>query len=280
MASTCPIPTPIVAAAPRPRVQALGISFDSTDVAETAALIAQLPSKRENSARIYVTPNIQHVAEMRRNPELRRAIHEADLLTCDGFPLVSYARLSGCRLPGRITGREVAERLMLHTPLATDHVLFFLVDSAETANAVKEWARHRELAGRVLVEVAPPRFGEDRVACAALAQRIREARTTILFLGLGAPKCELFASRFRGQLGGCWALCIGQSVRVALGLVNAPPELWVKLRMEWAWRIIKEPRRLSRRYASASLGFAAAVLSDVLSSERARLTTPAVPTRS
>jgi UDP-N-acetyl-D-mannosaminuronic acid transferase (WecB/TagA/CpsF family) len=40
--------------------------------------------------------------------------------------------------------------------------------------------------------------------------------------------------------------------------------------MEWAWRIIKEPRRLSGRYASASLGFAAAVLSDVLSPERAR----------
>jgi UDP-N-acetyl-D-mannosaminuronic acid transferase (WecB/TagA/CpsF family) len=59
-------------------------------------------------------------------------------------------------------------------------------------------------------------------------------------------------------------------VRVALGLVNAPPELWVKLRMEWAWRIIKEPRRLSGRYASASLGFAAAVLSDVLSPENAR----------
>lgn len=244
---------------------ALGMRFNGTNVVQTAQLIAQQPRRRSGTSRIYVTPNIQHVAEMRKNPELRDAIRDADLLTCDGFPLAAYARLVGCPIPGRITGREVVEHVMLHATLSPDHVLYFLVDGRETADAITRWAIARDLgAASVIVEVAPPRFGEDQDACQALATRIREAGTTILFLGLGAPKCEIFANRFRSQLGDCWALCIGQSVRVALGLVQRPPRLCVRLHLEWAWRICLEPRRLCRRYVSSAVGFGAAIVSDAL----------------
>jgi N-acetylglucosaminyldiphosphoundecaprenol N-acetyl-beta-D-mannosaminyltransferase len=246
--------------------------FDCTDVAETAEVIAATQQGVGTSARIYVTPNIQHVAEMRRNSELRRAVREADLVTCDGFPIVSYARLSGCRIPARITGREVVEQLMLHTHLDRRHVLFFLIDSDETATAIHAWARQRGLSDRVFAEVAPPRFGEDPVACDQLTARIAARQTTILFLGLGAPKSEIFASRFRHQLGNCWVLCIGQAVRVALGLVKRPPRICVALHVEWAWRILLEPRRMWRRYVYSAAGFVAAIVDDLIlqPSERAR----------
>jgi len=250
------------AAARYATVSALGLTFDKTDAVETARLIAAPSARRRNAARTYVTPNVQHVAEMRRNPELQRAIQDADLVTCDGFPLVSYARMSGCEIPGRVTGREVVEELMLRSPL-TGHVLFFLIDSVETADATRLWAESRGLSDRVVIEVAPQRFGEDQRECAALAARIRAAGTTILFIGLGAPKSELFAARYRGHLGDCWALCIGQSVRLVLGLVRRPPQICVALRMEWFWRMALEPRRLAGRYAFGAMGFGAAVLSDM-----------------
>jgi N-acetylglucosaminyldiphosphoundecaprenol N-acetyl-beta-D-mannosaminyltransferase len=247
----------------RPRT-AFGLAFDNTDVIRTARVITTRLLHRSNDAHVYVTPNIQHVSEMRRNPELRSALQEADLVTCDGFPLVMYAQWRGCDIPGRVTGREVVEEIMLRTALDPAHVLFFLIESAETAAAVAQWAERRGLSHQVIIEVAPPRFGESERDAAALADRIRGAGTTLLFLGLGAPKCELFATRFRSRLGPCWAMCIGQSVRVSLGLIQGPPQKWVDLRLEWAWRIVQEPRRLIGRYVSSALGFAAAVAQDLL----------------
>lgn len=247
----------------RPRT-AFGLAFDNTDVIRTARVITTRLLHRSNDAHVYVTPNIQHVSEMRRNPVLRSALQEADLVTCDGFPLVMYAQWRGCDIPGRVTGREVVDEIMLRTALDPAHVLFFLIESAETAAAVAQWAERRGLSGQVITEVAPPRFGENERDAAALADRVREAGTTLLFLGLGAPKCELFATRFRSKLGPCWAMCIGQSVRVSLGLIQGPPQKWVDLRLEWAWRIVQEPRRLIGRYVSSALGFAAAVAEDML----------------
>ncbi len=247
----------------RPRT-AFGLAFDNTDVLRTARVMTTRLLHRSNDAHVYVTPNIQHVSEMRRNPELCRALQEADLVTCDGFPLVMYAQWRGCDIPGRVTGREVVEEIMLRTALDPAHVLFFLIESAETAAAVAQWAECRGLSHQVITEVAPSRFGENERDAAALADRVREAGTTLLFLGLGAPKCELFATRFRSKLGPCWALCIGQSVRVSLGLIQGPPQKWVDLRLEWAWRIVQEPRRLIGRYVSSALGFAVAVAQDLL----------------
>ncbi|MET1755781.1 WecB/TagA/CpsF family glycosyltransferase [Novosphingobium sp. RD2P27] len=249
----------------------LGFTVDCTDLVETAQIIAASPQAWEPGARIYVTPNIQHVAEMRRNSELQRAVREADLVTCDGFPIVSYARFSGVRIPGRITGREVVKQLMLHTQFDRRHVLVFLIDSEETAGAIRTWAAQRGLSQQVFAIVAPPRFGEDDAACARLAEHIAALGTTILFLGVGAPKSEIFASRYRLELGNCWVLCIGQAVRVALGLVRQPPRLCVMLHAEWAWRLALEPRRLWKRYVSSAAGFAAAILDDVRSQVRKRV---------
>lgn len=245
-----------------------GLTFDVAGVREAAEVIVASPVRRGGRARLFVTPNIQHIAEMRANPELHQTIREADLLVCDGFPLAAYARLSGCAIPGRVTGREVVEELMHRVPLGSEHVLFFLLDSLETADAVRRWAEERGLSDCVVVEVAPQRFGEDAGVCLALADRVREAGTTILFLGVGAPKSELFAHRLRHQLGDCWALCIGQSVRVALGIVKTPPRLAVALRMEWAWRILQEPRRLLGRYISSAIGFGGAVADDLMAKAR------------
>jgi N-acetylglucosaminyldiphosphoundecaprenol N-acetyl-beta-D-mannosaminyltransferase len=247
---------------------ALEMQFDCTDVVETAELIARPPAGRRRRARLYITPNIQHVATVRHDPELRDAILDADLVTCDGFPLAAYAKFSGCPLPGRVTGREVAEHLMLNMPLSSEHGLYFLVDSVETADAIHAWQKDHAVVARVVVEVAPPRFGEDEAAAGAFADRVRAADTTILFLGLGAPKSERFANRYRTQIGDCWALCIGQSIRVALGIVQRPPAIWVRLRMEWAWRILQEPRRLTSRYIQGAIGFSAAVLHDLRSQGR------------
>ena len=102
----------------QPEKGIFGLRISEMDVADAARAIASSAGAKTGYPRMFVTPNIQHIAEMRTNKELRSALQAADIVTCDGFPVAKYARMRGCAIPGRVTGREVTEYLMRHANLA------------------------------------------------------------------------------------------------------------------------------------------------------------------
>lgn len=106
-------------------------------------------------------------------------------------------------------------------------------------------------------------FGEDKEYCINLAKRMAEFRASIGLLCLGAPRSECFADQYAKQIPDCWLMCIGQSVRVALKLVDKPPKLMVNLQLEWLWRILLEPRRMISRYVRATFGFLIAAVAEL-----------------
>jgi N-acetylglucosaminyldiphosphoundecaprenol N-acetyl-beta-D-mannosaminyltransferase len=95
-----------------------------------------------------------------------------------------------------------------------------------------------------------------------MATRIQDHGATLLMMGVGAPRSEIFIDRYRASLPPCWAFCVGQAIKIALGLVQRAPDAWQAVGMEWLWRLRQEPTRLARRYVVSSVGFALAVLED------------------
>src|SRR5947209_7288012 len=87
-----------------------------------------------------MTPNIEHIAMIRRSPALARAYRRAEKIVCDGWPVQLYARWCGHPL-GRVTGCAITKALMRSIPFETWQRLFFVVDSDATADAVLRWAR-------------------------------------------------------------------------------------------------------------------------------------------
>jgi exopolysaccharide biosynthesis WecB/TagA/CpsF family protein len=211
---------------------------------------------------LLVTPNINHLRLLRRS-DFALAYRSAALVCADGFPLVIYARLRGLRLPGRVTGCDIFTHLVRHARFAEENV-FLVVESTVTAAAARVWADQRGLSDRAKIVVAVERFGQHERAQRELAEAIRAHATTILVMGLGAPCSEIFVHRHRDLLPPCWALCIGQALRVETGLVARAPYPWRVLGLEWAWRMRQEPLRLGARYVRDVLWLPFAVLEDLL----------------
>lgn len=247
----------------RPRPAPFGLAFSSLGVSQAVEKILSTPPATGNGVRALVTANIQHVALMRRDAEFREAMLAAAMTTCDGFPVYRYALMRGCRVPARVTGREITAGIMQDPALAARHRLYFVVDGPETAAAIEHWAQRRGLAGQTMIAIPSADFGSDTAYSRDLAQAIARARPTMLFLCVGAPRSELFIHRHRDVLPNCWALCVGQSVKLALGLVPQPPRLAEALNLEWLWRIFLEPRRLIGRYVAGAFGFAVAIAEDL-----------------
>jgi N-acetylglucosaminyldiphosphoundecaprenol N-acetyl-beta-D-mannosaminyltransferase len=238
----------------QPRI--FGLSVTEGSAQDTCREVIRLRPER---AELIVTPNIDHIVNLRRDVGFARAYHSAAIVACDGFPVRYYAALRGIAVQ-RVTGIDILQELMAGS--LCNHRLFFVVDSDETAMAVHSWARQRD----VVVETAVPPFdfGRDQDYCRGLVQQINAHDTSILIMGVGAPTSEIWVDTHRANLPPCWALCVGQGVRVACGITHRAPVLLRRLNCEWLWRICQEPGRLWWRYSRGLLLFPLAVLEDQL----------------
>lgn len=222
---------------------------------------AAVQQRKEEGVSLVVTPNIDHIATIRRSPALARAYRNAAHIVCDGWPVQLYARICGLHVD-RVTGCEITSELMRLAPYSVSQRLFFVVDSEATEKAVVDWAARHE----VVCSVTIPPFGFERDAgyCERLAELIRAHGTTVLLMGVGAPRSEVFVDTYRTLLPPCWAFCVGQAIKIELGLVRRASSRWQFVGMEWLWRLLQEPSRLTKRYATATIGFSFAVIEDRL----------------
>ena len=80
----------------------------------------------------------------------------------------------------------------------------------------------------------------------AVLLQVAAARPDVLFVCLGAPRQEKWMAQFGPATGAKLAAGLGGSLDVFAGTVQRAPEAWQKLNLEWAYRLMKEPKRVGR----------------------------------
>ena len=78
-----------------------------------------------------------------------------------------------------------------------------------------------------------------------ISEAISDSRTELVFLCLGSPKQELFAKWLSGRHKGVLFISLGGSADIYSGLKKRCPRALRALRLEWAYRMAREPRRLA-----------------------------------
>src|SRR5688572_30159443 len=96
--------------APRQPIALLGVAFDNLTLRETVSRIeGMIASPRSH---YVVTANLDFLALARRDLELHHILLNAQLVLCDGTPLVWASRLFGNPLPERVAGADVVPELI------------------------------------------------------------------------------------------------------------------------------------------------------------------------
>jgi N-acetylglucosaminyldiphosphoundecaprenol N-acetyl-beta-D-mannosaminyltransferase len=233
-----------------------GFRFSPHRVAEVVEAVTRAPRATDQGVGLIVTANIDHIVKLNGNADFRAAYDAAEIITCDGFPVYYYARLRGLAPPEMGYGFDITERLFRFGEFAPWQRLFFVADSAATVAGLRRWAESRGIPP-AHTAFAVPSFGfeHDRSFCSALSRRIAEHGTTILLMGVGAPRSEIFVQQNRDLLPPCWALCVGQAIRMESGEMQRVPEFAKRAHVVWLWRLVHEPKRLFRRYFAGGLAF-------------------------
>jgi N-acetylglucosaminyldiphosphoundecaprenol N-acetyl-beta-D-mannosaminyltransferase len=230
---------------PRPRhaIRILGCRVDST--AMQGALDWCLAACRSRGpARILLTANASHLVQVQDDPALRQACDAADFVTADGMSLVWASRLLGTPLPERVAGIDLLQRLL---DVAQDHKfrIFLLGAKQEVLASLVKRLRDEhpelELAGWRDGYFGP---GEHE----SVLRQIAGSNAHILFVGMPSPFKDVWCQRYRDQLGVRLIIGVGGAFDVLAGMVPRAPYWMQQSGLEWAWRLLLEPRRLWRRY--------------------------------
>lgn len=217
-------------------------------------VVAQAHAAIVNRTRLLVgVLNAAKVVKLSRDAVLRDSLLDADLLLADGQSVVWASRLLRQPLPERVAGIDLFEALL---ELAGQHRLrvYLLGARPEVLTQVEQTVRQR-WPGVVLVGSRDGYFTDEESS--AVAADIVRSRADLLFLGMTTPKKEIFLSRYGALLGVPVMHGVGGSFDVFAGVTRRAPQLWQRLGMEWAYRVLQEPRRLWRRYLTTNVAFVA-----------------------
>lgn len=195
-----------------------------------------------------VTPNVDHLMRLQWDNQFHDAYRHAALVLADGMPVLWAARLLGAPLKAKISGSDLFPALC-RVAATKGYRVFLLGGSPGVATAAASMLCQAHPSLSIVGTYAPPcGFEQDPIEALNIVDVVHTAVPDLLFVGLGAPKQELFLSRYHRQLGGPVSIGVGVAFEFIAGVQKRAP-FWMQQRgLEWVWGLLHEPRRLWMRY--------------------------------
>ncbi len=178
---------------------------------------------------------------------LRERIRAADSVRIvnDGIGMDMAARLvHGRRFAGNLNGTDLIPYLCAHakTPLK-----FFLVGGRPGIAQAAAQAIERKLGQQVTGTCDG--YAEFAAAGDSLPQRINRSGANVVLVAFGNPLQERWILDHAGALDAPLVFGVGALLDFLSGNARRAPQWVRRLRMEWMYRLLNEPRRLLKRYS-------------------------------
>ncbi|KAA6333316.1 putative N-acetylmannosaminyltransferase, partial [termite gut metagenome] len=201
------------------------------------------------------TINAHSYNMMQKDLLFAEALTKGDILLPDGFSIVITKKWLNKECMERITGTDlfIFEMNKLN---GRGGVCFFLGSSEEVLSLIKQRATV-DYPNIQIVTYSPPYKSEfTKEENREMIQTINNANPDLLWIGMTAPKQEKWAYIHYDELNvNCHIGTIGAVFDFYAGTIRRAPVWWQNHGLEWLYRLIKEPRRMWRRYIIGNVIF-------------------------
>lgn len=252
------------------RVRLAGLEFDR--LSEAGVVRHVIEALQVGRGGWIATPNIDICRQTRANPADLALAESATLIVPDGMPLLWAARLRNERLPERVTGSSLIYSLT--SAAERNGRSIYLLGGKPGVPELAGTELSRRYPGLKVAGAAAPPVGFDETAegVTAIRDSLLLAGPDIVYVGLGFPKQERLIAQLAPALPQAWFVACGAAIPFAAGTLSRAPKWMQRSGLEWMFRLLREPRRLFRRYVINDLPYALGLLlPSVVYGIRARL---------
>lgn len=232
-----------------PKFPIMGVDISVTTYEEAVNLI--VCAAGTGDGRIVTALPVHGVVTANSDRDLLAMVNSFDLVLPDGQP-VRWALniLYGTRLSDRVYGPELMLRLCGRA--AEEGIGVYLYGSYPhvLAGLRANLLEHFPLLSIVGAE-SPPFRPLTPAEDLETVERINGSGAGLLFIGLGCPLQDIFAFEHRGKIKGV-QVCVGAAFDFHSGNKKMAPAWMQRNGLEWLFRLLQEPGRLTKRYLTTN----------------------------
>lgn len=223
-------------------VKIINLNFITKTFDEMVNLIVQRIISKDKT--FIVTANPEIVMHAKKHEDYMNAIKRADFIVPDGHGVILASRILNTPIPERVTGYDLTVRL-LELSNQNKWKVYLLggreeVNEAAATNIEKIYP-HLQLVGR--------HHGFFDWEEGGVTADIQKLQPDIVLVALGVPRQELWTASQIDQFSHGIFMGVGGSIDVLAGVVKRAPKIWQVLRVEWLYRLVKQPSRWKRMLA-------------------------------
>lgn len=230
-----------------PRVNILGVGVSALSM-QMALRESKSLLDRGDKGYVCVT-GVHGIMEAQADEQFRQILNRSFLTTPDGMPTVWLGRLHGFSHMTRVYGPDYMLGLC---ELSVAHgYKHFLYGGKEGVAEELRAELIRKFPGLQIVGTYTPPFRPlNPEEEEALRSELELLKPDVLWCGLSTPKQERFMAAYSASLPVTLMVGVGAAFDLLSGNLSETPDWMKKIGMQWLYRLLKEPRRLWRRYLS------------------------------
>lgn len=230
----------------------LGVNIAVTNMEETVQYIEKNISRLKGK---YITVCNGHTSVMAyEEQEYRNVQNNAALSLPDGEPLSIVSRMRGYKEAQRVTGPDLMEEMFKRAQDGNGLRHYFYGGTQDTLDKLKECLENKYPKMQIAGMYSPPFRKLTEEEKQKDIERINASGADIIWIGLGAPKQEIWMYEQRGMLNGV-AVGVGAGFDYHAGKLKRAPKWIQKISMEWFVRLLQDPKRLWKRYLVTNIKF-------------------------
>lgn len=219
----------------RDTVCVLGVNVDRVDM-ESAKARAR---GYINAGGAVFTPNPEIIMKAYKSEEYKNVLNSADMVVPDGIGVVYAAKILGKPVPERVAGYDLTCNMLKYA--GENGISVYIYGGRD--GIAKKAAENIERSFGARVCGYQHGYHKDTQF---ITDEIIEKKPGIILVCLGAPKQEMWINENRDKFPPCLMIGAGGSADVLAGEAKRAPDIFIKMHLEWFYRLLKQPSRFFR----------------------------------
>ena len=229
----------------QPRVNVLGVGISALNM-ETALSNTESLLDRGEQGYVCVT-GVHGIMEAQADKPFADILNHSFLTTPDGMPTVWLGRLQGFKLMRRVYGPDYMLGLCDRS-VAKGYRHFLYGGKPGVAEELRAALTQRFPGLKIVGTYTPPFRPLNPAEEEGLRNQLETSQADVFWCGLSTPKQERFMAAYSGRLPVRLMVGVGAAFDLLSGNLDEAPDWMKSAGLQWLYRLIKEPRRLWRRY--------------------------------
>lgn len=218
----------------------LGVPINNINLKEAVALV--LLYLENDEKKMIFTPNPEFIINALEDKEFMDILNKSNLNIPDGIGVVIGGKILGYKMRERVAGFDLVQNIFYKIK-NTDKTVYFLGASEETIQLAKKMME-KKYKGLKIIGVNNGYFNEEQEKL--IIDNINNLCPDLLLVGLGSPRQEKWIYNNKDKINAKIMIGVGGSFDVMSGNTKRAPKIFIKLNLEWFYRLITQPTRFKR----------------------------------